>query len=127
MATKTYIKNNKIKSVENLKPNQLIVPNKMTTRGRISKELANNKEITEVKANYQITTIELMKSFALNNIGIGFTNIEDIRDLLEQNKVEVIKEVENKNVQEGFAVLKKELMNNCTYQFLKDIKKFYKV
>ena len=126
-ATKTYIKNNKIKSVENLKPNQLIVPNKMTTRGRILKELANNKEITEVKANYQITTIELMKSFALNNIGIGFTNIEDIRDLLEQNKVEVIKEVENKNVQEGFAVLKKELMNNCTYQFLKDIKKFYKV
>lgn len=68
-----------------------------------------------------------MKSFVLNNIGIGFTNIEDIKDLLEQNKVEVIKEVENKNVQEGFAVLKKELMNNCTYQFLKDIKKFYKV
>lgn len=126
-ATKTYIKNNKIKTVENLKPNQLIVPNKMTTRGRILKELANNKKITEIKANYQITTIELMKSFVLNNIGIGFTNIEDIKDLLEQNKVEVIKEVENKNVQEGFAVLKKELMNNCTYQFLKDIKKFHKV
>ena len=44
-----------------------------------------------------------------------------------KNTQEVIKEVENKNVQEGFAVLKKELMNNCTYQFLKDIKKFYKV
>lgn len=43
-ATKTYIKNNKIKTVENLKPNQLIVPNKMTTRGRILKELANNKK-----------------------------------------------------------------------------------
>ena len=38
--------------------------------------------------NKGITTIELMKSFVLNNIGIGFTNIEDIKEVeKEQEKL----------------------------------------
>ena len=126
-ATETYIKNNKIKDIKKLNSNQLILPNKMTTRGKILDKFCKDKEIDELKRNYEITTIELMKSFVLNDIGVGFTNIEDIKDLIKENKVEIIEEIENKNVQEGFAVLKKELMNNCTYQFLKVIKEYYKV
>ena len=68
-----------------------------------------------------------MKDFVLNDLGIGFTNVEDIKDLLLENKVEIIKEIENESVQEGFAVLKKQLMNNCTYQFVKYIKQFYRI
>lgn len=126
-ATKTYIKDHKVKDIKKLKSNQLILPNKMTTRGKILEKFCKDKGINTLEGNYVITTIELMKCFVLNDIGVGFTNVEDIKDLLKEDKVKIIKEIENENVQEGFAVLKKELMNTCTYQFLKDIKKFYNI
>lgn len=122
-----YVKANKINKAKDIKKCQLILPNKMTTRGKILKEFCKENNIENLKSNYEITTIEVMKSFVLNDLGIGFTNIEDIQDLLEDNKVKVISKIENENVQEGFAVLKKTLMNNCTYKFVKQIKKFYKI
>ena len=122
-----FIEENKIKSAKDIKPDQLILPNKMTTRGKILDKFCEENKIEQLKSKYEIITIELMRNFVLNNLGIGFTNIEDIKDLLIDNKIKIITEIENENVQEGFAVLKKQLMNNCTYQFVKDIKNFYKI
>ncbi len=124
--TKEFIKKNKIKNIKDIKKEQLILPSKLTNRGKILDKYCIDNNIDILSSNYEITTIEVMKNFVLNDIGIGFTNVEDIKDLLLENKVEIIKEIENESVQEGFAVLKKQLMNNCTYQFVKYIKQFYK-
>lgn len=122
-----YIKDNKIKRVTDIKENQLILPNRMTTRGKILEEFCKQNEMDKMKGNYEITTIDVMRSFVLNNLGIGFTNKEDIQDLLKDKKVKVISEIEDESIQEGFAVLKRTSMNNCTYQFVKDIKRYYKI
>ena len=125
--TTKFIKDNKIKSVKDIKPHQLILPNRMTTRGKILQKYYEESNIQYLERNFEITTIELMKNFVLNDIGIGFTNVEDIKDVLEDSRVKIIEEIENENVQEGFAVLKKPLINNCTYQFVKYIKNYYNI
>lgn len=125
--TNKFIEDNKIKNVKDIKSQQLILPNRMTTRGKILEKYCEENNIKYLERNFEITTIELMKNFVLNDIGIGFTNVEDIKELLEENRVKIIKQIENKNVQEGFAVLKKPLINNCTYQFVKYIKKYHNI
>ena len=64
-----------------------------------------------------------MKKLVLNNIGIGFTNIENIVDIID--KIEIINKIEIDSTEEGIAVLKKNMSNKATIELVNEIRKYY--
>ena len=65
-----------------------------------------------------------MKRLVLNDIGIGFTNIENIKDV--KDKITIINKIEIEDTKEGIATLKKNMSNKATIELVKEIKQYYK-
>jgi len=65
-----------------------------------------------------------MKMLVLNNIGIGFTNVENLNDIKDQ--VEIIKIIEIEEATEGIATLNKNMQNKATMELVEAIKEYYK-
>lgn len=59
-----------------------------------------------------------------NDIGIGFTNVENIKDI--KDKIIIINKIEIEDTKEGIATLKKNLSNKATIELVKEIKQYYK-
>ena len=59
----------------------------------------------------------------LNDIGIGFNNITNLKDI--KDKIVIIKELDGYETGEGIATLKKKIMNKATLEFVKMIKNKY--
>ena len=66
-----------------------------------------------------------MKRLVLNNVGIGFTNTENIKDI--SDSIQIIKKVELEETQEGIAKIKKNMSNKATLELVKEIKQYYKL
>lgn len=60
----------------------------------------------------------------LNDIGIGFANIENLDDI--KDEIIIINTIEFEATKEGIATLKKNMSNKATIELVKEIKQHYK-
>ena len=66
-----------------------------------------------------------MRKLVLNNIGIGFTKLENLKEVIDN--VEIIQEIEQDGVEEGIAVLKKNMSSKATLELVNMIKQYYNI
>ena len=83
-----------------------------------------NKENIDLIANYEVSSSSIMKRLVLNDIGIGFTNVENLKDI--KDKIIIINKIEIEDTKEGIATLKKNMSNKATIELVKEIKRYYK-
>ena len=122
-ASKDYIKKNSIKNFKELKNNTLILPKAPSSKKKILDDFCK-KENIELVANYEVSSTSIMKRLVLNDIGIGFTNIENLKDI--EDKITIINKIEIEDTKEGIATLKKNMSNKATIELVKEIKQYYK-
>ena len=65
-----------------------------------------------------------MKKLVLNDIGIGFINLENLDDI--KDKITIIKTIEFEDIKEGIAILNRNLLNKATIELVKEIENKYK-
>lgn len=65
-----------------------------------------------------------MKKLVLNDIGIGFINLENLEDI--KDKITIIKTIEFEDIKEGIAILNRNLLNKATIELVKEIENKYK-
>ena len=122
-ASKDYIKKYPINNLKEFENNTFILPKAPSAKRKILDDFCN-KENLELIANYEVSSSSIMKKLVLNDIGIGFTNMENLRNI--KDKIEIIKEVETEDTKEGIATLKKNMSNKATIELVKEIKQYYK-
>lgn len=122
-ASKDYIKKNPIKNIKEIENKTLILPKAPSSKKKILDDFCN-KENIDLIANYEISSSSIMKKLVLNDIGIGFTNLENIKDI--KDKITIINKIEIEDAKEGIATLKKNMSNKATTELVKEIKQYYK-
>ena len=122
-ASKDYIKKHPIKNFKEFEDNTLILPKSPSIKKKILDDFCN-KENMELIANYEVSSTSIMKRLVLNDIGIGFTNIENIEDI--KDRITIINKIEIEDTREGIATLKKNMSNKATAELVKEIKQYYK-
>lgn len=123
-ASNEYIKEHPIKSIKEIEKHTLIVPKKPSLRRKMLDEYCNKRKLN-IEPNYEVASSSIMKKMVLNNIGIGFTNEDNIKDILDE--VKVIHKAEITDINEGIAVLNKNMCNKATLEFVKEIKDIYNI
>lgn len=119
-ASKQYVKDHPIKEIEK---HPLILPKAQSSRRKILDEYCAKEKIS-LNANYEVASSSILKKLVLNNIGIGFANVEYLKDI--NDKVEIIEIIELDEIKEGIATLKKNMSNKATIELVKQIKQYYK-
>lgn len=122
-ASKNYIKKHPTKNVKEFENRTLILPKSPSSKKKILDDFCNKEDISLV-ANYEVSSSSIMKRLILNDIGIGFTNKENLEDI--KDKIVIIKEIEIDTTKEGIATLKKNMSNKATIELVKEIKYYYK-
>lgn len=122
-ASKQYIKIHPIKKLEELENHTLILPKAPSSKRNILDEYCN-KENLSLNANYEVSSSSIMKRLVLNDIGIGFTNTENIKEI--NDNIKIIRKIEFDTAKEGIATLKKNMSNKATLELVKEIKQYYK-
>lgn len=122
-ASKSYLNNNTIINIEDIVNHKLILPKAPSTKKKILDNYCK-KEGLDIYPSYEVSSSSIMKRMVLNDVGIGFTNTENINDIM--NEIKIIKTVEIENTSEGIALLKKNMANKATLELLKRIKDYYK-
>ena len=122
-ASKEYIKDNPIKEFKEIENRTLILPKSPSSKKGILDEYCS-KENLELIPNYEVSSSSIMKKLVLNNVGIGFTNTENLNDIKDQ--IKIIKKIEVKENFEGIATLKKNMINKATLELIKELKNNYK-
>jgi len=122
-ASKNYIKKHP-KNGESItdKNNIFILPKAPSIKRKILDDFCS-KENIELVANYEVSSSSLMKKLVLKDIGIGFTNIENLKDV--KDKVTIINKIEMEDTKEGIATLKKNMSSQATIELVKLIKEHY--
>lgn len=123
-ASKEYIKEHPIKALKDIEKHTLILPKSPSSKSKILMDYCK-KEKLELKSQYDVSSSSIMKKMVLNNIGIGFTNTENIKEI--SDKIKIIKEIEFEGTQEGIATLKKNMSNKATLELVKEIKKYHEL
>lgn len=122
-ASKDYIKKHPIKNISKIENNTFILPKSPSSKKKILDDFCNKEKI-ELNAKYEVSSTSIMKRLVLSDIGIGFTNIENINDI--KDKITIIKKIEKEDTKEGIATLKKNMCNKATIELVKEIKQYYK-
>ena len=122
-ASKQYIKEHPIKELKEIENHTLILPKSPSSKKKILNDYCN-KENLALTANYEVSSSSIMKRLVLNDIGIGFTNIENIKEI--SGNIKMIQEIEFTETKEGIATLKKNMANKSTLELVKEIKNYYK-
>lgn len=121
-ASKKYLEKNPVKNLKDLENHTLILPKSSTAK----KEILNNfaiKENLSLTPSYEITSSTITKQLVLNNIGIGFVDVNTLNEI--KNEIEIIQEIEFDELKEGIATLKKNMLNKATLELIKEIKQYY--
>lgn len=121
-ASKQYLEEHPFIDFSNTKDDTFILPKSPSAKKKILDDYCE-KEGIEIESNYEISSSSIMKKMVLNNIGIGFTNTENIKDI--SNDIEIIKEIDIEATQAGIATLKKNMCNKATLELIKRIKNAY--
>lgn len=122
-ASKNYIKKHPAKNFKEFENNTLILPKSPSSKKKILDDFCN-KENIDLIANYEVSSSSIMKRLVLNDIGIGFTNVENLKDI--KDKIIIINKIEIEDTKEGIATLKKNMSNKATIELVKKIKQYYK-
>lgn len=122
-ASKNYIKKHPVKNFKEFENNTLILPKSPSSKKKILDDFCN-KENIDLIANYEVSSSSIMKRLVLNDIGIGFTNVENLKDI--NDKIIIINKIEIEDTKEGIATLKKNMSNKATIELVKEIKRYYK-
>ena len=122
-ASKTFMKDHPIKDVKEIENSTLILPKSPSSKKKILDDFCNKENIS-LDANYEVSSSSIMKRLVLNDIGIGFTNIENLDDI--KDKIIIINTIEFEATKEGIATLKKNMSNKATIELVKEIKQYYK-
>ena len=122
-ASKKYLEKKPINDIKDLEKHKIILPNLPTSNDRIDKFCRENG--LDLKPTYTIYNSDMIKQLILNDIGIGYTNIENVRDIIDSGEAVVIKEVtsDNENDIASIATLKQTMCNKATLELIKRIKK----
>ena len=122
-ASKSYLENNPINDIKELEKHKIILPNLPTLNDRV--DTFCKEYNIDLKPTYTVLNANIMKKFILSDIGIGYTNVENVRDILESGEAVVIKEIKSNNEKDiaSIATLKKNMCNKATLELLKAIKK----
>lgn len=122
-ASKSYLEKNPIKDIKELENHKIILPNLPTSNDRIDKFCKENN--IDLKPSYTIYNSDMIKQLILKDIGVGYTNIENVRDIIESGEAVVIKEVTSDYEKDiaSIATLKKNMCNKATLELVKRIKK----
>lgn len=123
-ASKQYIKENPVKELKDLENHTLIFPKLPSSKRKFLNDYCA-KENLILNANYEISSSSIMKRLVLNDIGIGFTNTENIQDI--SDNIKIIQTIESDTTKEGIATLKKNMSNKATVELVKEIKQHYKL
>ena len=122
-ASKSYLENNPINDIKELEKHKIILPNLPTLNDRV--DTFCKEYNIDLKPTYTVLNANIMKKFILSDIGIGYTNVENVRDILESGEAVVIKEMKSNKEKDiaSIATLKKNMCNKATLELLKAIKK----
>lgn len=121
IASKKFVKDNKIKTFKDIANLSSIVPKTATSRRKLFEEYCK-KENIELKNTYEVASSSIVKKLVLNDLGVGFIDSRSIEDI--KDKIEIIKEIEFKDQIEGIATLNKKMCNKATLELVKYIKKY---
>lgn len=122
-ASKQYIKEHPINELKEIQNHTLILPKLPSSKKKILNEYCN-KENLLLTANYEVSSSSIMKRLVLNDIGIGFANMENIKEI--HNDIKIIQIIELAEAKEGIATLKKNMCNKATLELVREIKNYYK-
>ena len=122
-ASNKYLEQNPVSNISDLEGKKLILPKRLSSRQKIL-EYFCQKENIELETNYEISSSSIMKKLVLNDIGIGFINLENLEDI--KDKITIIKTIEFEDIKEGIAILNKNLLNKATIELVKEIENKYK-
>ncbi len=122
-ASKQYVKEHPIKNIKDIENYTLILPKAPASKKKILDDYSS-KENLQLNANYEVSSSSIMKRLVLNNIGIGFTKLENIEEC--KDNIEIIQKIEDDTIKEGIATLKKRMSNKATLELVKEIKEYYK-
>ena len=121
-ASKKYLKEHKIKTIDDIQNDILILPKSSTAKRKMIDDYLLSKNI-KLEAHYEVTSSTIIKQLVLDEIGIGIANTSDVEEI--NDKVDVIKEVILDGTKEGIATLKKNMINKATLELINEIKKYY--
>ncbi len=122
-ASKEYTKQHSIKNMKDLENCTLILPKSTANKRKILEEYCKKENIT-VNPKYEMSSSAVMSELVLNNVGVGFTNIENLQNI--KNEIEIIKTIETSDTEEGIATLNRNMMNKATVELVRKIKEDYK-
>ena len=74
------------------------------------------------KNNYEVSTTTIVKKLALKNLGVGFTEINSLKDI--SDKVDIIKEIKIDDLYEGIVILNKKMCSKATLELVKYIEEY---
>ena len=120
-ASKKCLEIKKIDNLIEISKNKFILSKRLSAKRKILYEIAEENEI-ELVANYEVYSTSIMKKLVLNDIRIGFSNIENLKDI--QDDTEILKVIDLKDTAEGIASLKKNMYSKIIIELLKLIKKY---
>lgn len=123
-ASKSYLKKNPIKNISELEKHKLIMPRSSTTKF-IFDEYCQSHSLN-IKAHYEIGNANMIKEMILNDLGVSFSNFEYIKDMIDEEKVEIIEQFESGSDIECIAILKKNMCNKATLKLANMIEDKYK-
>ena len=121
-ASKSYLKKNPIKNFSDINEHKLILPKKSSSKRSILDDYVEKEDI-DISANYEISSSSIMKKMVLNDIGVGFANLESLNDI--KDKISIVKKITNKSTESGIANLNKKMCNKATLELINNIKRYY--
>ena len=121
-ASKSYLKKNPIKNFSDINEHKLILPKKSSSKRSILDDYVEKEDI-DISANYEISSSSIMKKMVLNDIGVGFANLESLNDI--KDKISIVKKITNKSTESGIANLNKKMCNKATLELINYIKRYY--
>lgn len=122
-ASKTYLEKHPIKDTKELENHKLILPKSPNIKQQIE-EFAQKNNIN-LHASYEAANATLIKTLILNDLGIGYSNIENIREIIDSGEAIIIENIksQNENDIQCIATLKKNMCSKATLELVKRIKK----
>ena len=121
-ATKKYLEDKKDIDLFNDPNLKFVLPKFPSIKRKILDEYCQKNNIN-ITPHYECSNSTILKNMVLNDIGIGFNNITNLKDI--KDKIVIIKELDGYETGEGIATLKKEIMNKATLELVKMIKNKY--
>lgn len=121
-ASKNYLKEHPYKNLRQLESHILLIPKESSSKNKILDKYCVEQNLS-LNPKYKVSSVSLMKKMVLNDIGIGFTNKENLQDIKEH--IEILETIQMDSTEEGIAYLKKNMCNKATLELVKMIKSYY--